>query len=155
MAKFALTEGFSHSTTRFALTGRHAAVDCVKCHTRETGIFPTGRGTAVRLKEVPRECRACHTDVHRGQLDARCETCHTTATFKLATYTHRAASLTAFFVGRHVGPRCEACHKPVTQRFPDGTGTAVRFNVGTACVTCHVDIHRGALGATCSDCHHP
>jgi hypothetical protein len=153
--KFALTQSFSHARTNFPLTGGHASVECARCHKRETGAFPAGSGTAVRLKAVARECSACHADVHLGQLETACDTCHTTASFRLAAYAHRMRSLSGFFVGRHRGPACQACHKPVTGRFPNGTGTAVQFKVGAACVTCHVDVHRGALGSRCSDCHRP
>ena len=40
-----------------------------------TGTFPAQQGTAVR-KGIGQQCRACHTDVHLGQLDQRCELSH-------------------------------------------------------------------------------
>jgi hypothetical protein len=43
----------------------------------------------------------------------------------------------------------------VTAVFPSGRGTAVQFKVGTRCVSCHVDVHRGALGDDCGRCHRP
>ena len=42
-----------------------------------------------------------------------------------------------------------------TANFPAGRGTAVRFKVDRACVSCHTDIHRGALGPDCANCHRP
>ena len=62
--------GFAHAKTTFALTGRHQTAPCAQCHKRETGHLPGGPGTAVRYKGVSTECRACHTDVHLGQLDS-------------------------------------------------------------------------------------
>ena len=39
--------------------GFHGKYACLGCHKREIGIFPTGRGTAVRYT-VGRTCAACH-----------------------------------------------------------------------------------------------
>ncbi len=152
--KFEL-ENFAHSKTTFALSGRHQTTACALCHKTETGTFPSGHGTAMRLKGVGRECAACHKDVHLGQLSARCESCHGTTTFKLADYRHVSRPVAGFFAGSHVRATCDACHKPVTAKFPQGTGTAVLFSVGARCVACHTDVHRGALGANCITCHRP
>ncbi|MFN7980522.1 MAG: cytochrome c3 family protein [Vicinamibacterales bacterium] len=148
--------GFSHATTAFALTGAHATVACAKCHKTETGTFPAQQGTAVRYKGIGQQCRACHTDVHLGQLDQQCESCHTVRDFHIQQYRHRnAVALSAFFVGRHQKAVCVDCHKSVSGAFPAGRGTAVRFAVDKQCVSCHADIHRGALGPNCAQCHRP
>ena len=153
--KFALP-GFVHAKTSFALTGKHGSMSCALCHKRETGLFPAGPGTTVRFRGLARECSGCHADVHLGQVDARCDTCHTTAGFPIEKYRHRnQRALGRFFVGQHASAACEACHKPSTGAFPAGRGTAVRFAVGTACVSCHTDVHRGALGPDCANCHKP
>jgi len=153
-AKFAL-QGFSHTKTSFPLTGRHEAITCVECHKRETGAFPAGAGTAVKLKGVAKECRACHADVHLGQLNVACEGCHQTSSFKLPSYVHRNRTISGFLVGSHARATCDACHKVSTGRFPQGAGTAVNFKVETRCVACHTDVHHGALGPRCGDCHKP
>lgn len=149
------TTSFSHAATRFALTGRHAAVPCVQCHKRETGAFPAGQGSAVRFANVGVECRTCHADIHLGQFASTCETCHTTSGFALPGYRHRTAPLPGFFAGRHAKAPCSACHKPRTGAFPGGTGTAVLFRADPACATCHTDVHRGSLGNNCIECHRP
>jgi hypothetical protein len=151
--KFGLVN-FSHAKTRFTLTGRHEAIACATCHKVETGTFPSGVGTAARLAGVGRECRACHADVHLGQLSTSCESCHGTTSFRLASYTHRNQR-SDFFVGRHATAGCAACHKPVAAQFPAGRGTAVRFRSETRCVACHLDVHRGSLGPDCINCHRP
>ncbi len=147
---------FAHTTkTIFALKGRHSTVACAECHKRETGAFPAKTGTAVRFKGVGTECRACHTDVHLGQLGDRCETCHQEVTFKLHDYKHRGKAVASFFVGKHAAATCEACHKPTTLGVAGRSGTAVKFAVDAKCVSCHTDIHRGALGPNCGTCHRP
>ena len=153
-ARFAL-ENFSHAKTGFTLTGRHEPLPCVQCHKQETGVFPAGSGTAVRWKGVARECRACHTDVHLGQLEGVCVSCHKTDSFKVPGYTHRNRTMRGFMAGRHARAGCAACHKPVTGQFPAGRGIAIQFKVETRCVACHTDVHRGALGPNCGNCHRP
>ena len=151
--KFA-TRGFPHGTTAFPLTGAHARVACALCHKSETGVFPAGTGTAVRLKGVAVACRACHQDIHIGQVDGRCETCHSTDEFRIPAYKHRSTQLRDFFVGRHDAAKCVSCHPTVTKDFPAGRGTAVAFRVDTRCTACHRDEHNGAL-PDCVRCHQP
>jgi 5-methylcytosine-specific restriction endonuclease McrA len=154
--KFAAS-GFAHAKTSFPLTGKHAAAACSVCHKPETAAFPARRGTAIRYKGLGHECRACHEDVHLGQVPAACEACHTTQAFRIDRYRHQNARLLAasFFVGAHAVATCQACHKPSTGQFPAGRGRAVRFKVETACESCHADVHRGALGPDCARCHRP
>jgi hypothetical protein len=150
-AKFA-PDRFSHDTASFRLTGAHAPLACEKCHATETGTFAGGTGTAMRLKNIGTTCATCHKDVHLGQVSQSCETCHDTEKFTVKKYTHKNA-LKDFFVGPHVKAECAACHKPATEKFPAGRGTAIKFKVGTACIACHEDVHRGAMGSFCRDCH--
>ncbi len=145
---------FEHSRSRYPLTGRHVGVECAKCHTRQSAAFPAGPGTATRLIGLDSTCATCHADAHLGQLETRCEQCHSTASFAVKTYTHADAPRD-FFTGRHRAARCADCHKRETAQFPAGHGTTVRFDVDATCVTCHADPHRGALGADCARCHRP
>jgi hypothetical protein len=132
--KFAVPR-FAHERTAFALTGKHQTVACVKCHRTEVHAYPAGTGSAMQLKPMATECRACHQDPHLGQVGARCETCHSDSTFKLPNYTHQG--LADFFAGFHGKLACIACHKKETGPFPAGQGTALRFRVGTTCRACH------------------
>jgi hypothetical protein len=145
---------FDHARSTFVLTGAHAAVECAKCHKKETGAFPAGSGTATRFKGLAKDCTICHRDPHLGQLGSRCDTCHTPASFKIPRYTHITKA--TLFVGRHATLDCAACHKEEEGQFPAGRGAAVRYKLGaTTCATCHADPHRGALGAGCAQCHTP
>jgi len=153
LAGFRVT-GFGHAATRFPLTGAHTAVLCEKCHQVETAAFPSGSGTARRFTNIGTECAACHVDPHRGQLDRACQACHTTGTFALPRYTHRnAKGLRDFFTGQHNSAACERCHA----RSPAASGAKPRpnYRITTACTNCHIDVHRGALGADCAACHKP
>ncbi|MEZ5416273.1 MAG: cytochrome c3 family protein [Vicinamibacterales bacterium] len=151
--KFGVTTAFSHARATFPLGGRHATVECRKCHASQTGMFPTGPGTAVRLTGLATTCVSCHADVHLGQLGPACETCHTDQAFKLTSYTHRNPVQRAFFAGAHARAACSTCHAPASGTFPGGKGTAVRYAITTECTACHRDVHNGALGPKCADCH--
>jgi Cytochrome c7 and related cytochrome c len=150
-AKFA-PDRFSHRTASFPLTGAHATVECAKCHQTETAVFPAGTGQTMRLKGIGTACATCHEDVHLGQVSQQCESCHSTDTFAVGQYAHVKAPKN-FFVGPHLAAKCSACHRQSTERFPAGRGTAVTFKVSTTCITCHEDVHRGAMGPYCLDCH--
>ena len=143
---------FDHARSGFALAGKHSTIECVKCHKRETGVFPAGEGTAVQYKGIKGTCQTCHQDVHLGQLGDRCESCHGSETFKLARYTHRSDG--EFFDGKHGAVQCAQCHVTVEGEFPAGPGKAVRFSgLDQQCATCHEDTHRGTLGPDCATCH--
>ncbi len=147
-------EIFVHTQAKFALTGKHETVPCSKCHAKETGTFPAGSGTAVRLTGMSTECRTCHKDPHLGQLSPRCETCHSSASFKVAKFVHPVKpESTGFFVGKHVAIACAECHRKETFNYPAGRGTIVRYAVPLACAHCHEDAHRGTLGRDCGSCH--
>jgi hypothetical protein len=97
---------------------------------------------------------ACHADVHLGQVDVKCERCHSIdkAAFAVAGFDHARTKLP--LAGKHAQIECRACHKPETRQFASGHGTAVRLSgVPTACVSCHADTHLGQLGSGCEACH--
>ena len=127
---------FSHTTASFALDGKHTAVPCAKCHASQTAQFPSGTGTARRLKPVSAECGSCHQDPHLGQVQGSCARCHSAATFKMTSYQHAGLD-NLFGVATHARLACRSCHKTETGRFPAGWGTAVRLRVGRTCLECH------------------
>jgi hypothetical protein len=151
--KFA-ADRFSHSRTKYALTGKHQPLACTACHKPITRTFPAGAGTATQFSGVGTACATCHQDVHLGQVGATCETCHSPASFKVMNYKHQK-SPPDFFTGRHVKAECRACHPSATRQFPAGRGTAINFTVGTTCTNCHTDPHNGTLGSDCIRCHKP
>jgi len=128
---------FDHDArTDFPLRARHAEIPCDACH------------TGARLEDpLPRDCRGCHTedDPHRGQLGARCESCHGESSWRDAVrFDH---DLSRFpLVGLHGVVPCEQCH--LTPAYEDAP---------TACVDCHAknDVHSGTLGHACGTCHNP
>lgn len=123
---------FDHNTAAFRLTGAHVNAPCTSCHVN--GVF----------KGTPQNCYACHSgdDQHNGQYGTSCDGCHSTDSWKGATFNH---SLSRFpLTGRHANLACERCH--AGGKF---AGTP------SACVSCHADpaYHAGIFGSNCASCH--
>jgi hypothetical protein len=148
---------FAHPRSPEFFGGKHAGVTCVRCHVSPVDPRP-GR---TELRAVPPgsktpsiACRACHADVHLGQVDARCERCHTVdaARFAPARFSHDEGNFP--LGGKHRAIECVKCHPTETRAFPAGAGTARRLSpVSTECRSCHTDPHLGQVDARCSPCH--
>jgi len=126
---------YDHTRTGFALTGRHAEVQCRSCH----------RAHPVDYKAAPRTCVGCHRndDKHQGNLGADCASCHGARRWTEVRFDHDQSEFA--LLGRHRDTRCASCHKaPTLYRGIDKT-----------CNGCHRadDSHRGRFGARCQTCH--
>ncbi|MGE5345880.1 MAG: hypothetical protein ACM3JH_07995, partial [Acidithiobacillales bacterium] len=126
------TRTFDHrAETGFALDGKHAGLDCGKCH--KTRSFLTAKP----------DCASCHADPHKGVLGASCASCHPVAVAFKETRTSFDHSKTAYpLTGAHVTTACEKCHVAKVWK-------GIRF---ASCASCHKDPHEKPLG-TCSSCH--
>jgi len=124
-----------HQGSAFPLTGKHASVDCAKCHQPEgkQRVYITGK----------RQCAECHEDRHKGAFTdgSRCDSCHTVEGFKEVKFDRARHQKTKFpLTGKHMGVECGACHKESKYRFES-----------TACQACHKDPHETKL--QCETCH--
>ncbi len=125
---------FDHSSSRFALTGKHLDTKCGACH------------KSANYKEAPMTCIGCHRkdDKHKARYGEKCESCHGTSNWTAITFKHDAD--TRFVLrGKHREVRCDSCH----------TGVLYRDKTGTTCIDCHRkdDKHNGTLGTDCVACH--
>ncbi len=114
---------FDHGKTAFPLEGKHEAVTCSACH---KGVVTAGVPVAKRVADfrgLKTACASCHTDVHKGELGAACETCHSPKTFQVTTYTH--PRFPDFFAGEHAPVVCGKCHKGMMAPAASGTAPAV------------------------------
>lgn len=124
---------FDHQHTDFALRDAHAVVPCASCH-------KAGK----KYREAASTCVGCHKqdEPHKGQLGDACGDCHTTKTWLNGKFDH---SKTKFaLTNKHAEVACVSCH----------VGNRYR-NTPNQCVSCHApdDVHRGARGADCQQCH--
>ncbi len=96
---------FNHSTTGFALTGRHAAIQCQDCHV--SGNY--------QLQYT--DCYPCHTaDFAQpqnpnhvlGNFRHDCAPCHTTTAWRPTTFSHNNTQFP--LAGAHQAVSCNQCH---------------------------------------------
>lgn len=123
----------NHSKTRYALAGKHASVDCARCH-------PTSKPPARRYRGLEfGACNTCHADKHAGEFKARnngeCAACHTVAGFTPTRFGPAEHATTKFALdGKHGATPCSGCHP--------GARPRLRFTVAKqACADCHANPH--------------
>lgn len=162
-------KGFPHEKTGFALRGKHGTVECAKCHQRR--LVEAAPVRAVLEKQprretflgLPTRCGACHFDEHRGQLEGRCESCHTEQGWRPASgFDHGRTSYA--LEGKHRSVACGKCHaaqedtRTPKDAFPAPVSASF-LSFGrvphASCLDCHQDPHGGRLGEGCSGCHTP
>ena len=123
---------FRHSSV-FNLTGRHAKLDCTKCHAKRQFARVLGNGS--------HKCVSCHGSQHGGLTD--CASCHTTSGFGSTTFSHAAVFP---LEGRHATLECDRCH------LEDNPGNRTFLpKPSDKCVDCHGAKHGGLTD--CADCH--
>jgi hypothetical protein len=142
--------GFDHAQTSWPLTGRHAAVACVKCHREGAADRAHPEDRHVLFKSVSgRDCVSCHEDVHRARLGSACADCHSTTGWRRVERARFDHGRTRYpLEGRHAEVSCERCHRP-------GATRALRYE---RCTDCHADAHFGQLAdrpdkGACEACH--
>ena len=152
--------GFKHETAKFALTGKHASVECQKCHKYQTAPASQFAGILTKKQDAGQysvyknlnfsSCTACHQDAHKGKFGADCEKCHSTTGFnqiKGAAFDHSKTDYP--LLGKHLDVACAKCHRS------DSKTAQLKFAV---CKDCHSDEHRGQFkdrpdGGACESCH--
>jgi hypothetical protein len=127
---------YDHTQTKFLLQGKHAEVDCNKCHTGPT----EGQG-------LPLDCYSCHQldDPHNGQQGQDCTRCHSPGGWQEEVlFDHDLSKFP--LIGMHAVAPCEACH----------AGSSFK-DTQSDCVACHQgdDEHEQKLGNDCGSCHNP
>ncbi len=146
-------ESFNHSTTRYPLQGKHAVVQCEKCH-------KGGSWTDYKNKNF-KECLTCHEDYHVGQLASRtdkgeCSLCHTVNAYSPAMYEIKDHKNARFQLsGAHLAVPCGKCHIEIKI---NGKKTPQFHWDGFQCTQCHKDEHAGQFAdkiaeGGCETCH--
>jgi len=101
------------------LRGKHAGVDCAKCHNDRLIKTSAVRAAGAKgLKRVtflglPTQCAQCHFDEHRGQLGSKCADCHTESSWKQTPrFSHAKTKFP--LLGKHAAVQCAKCHASMT-----------------------------------------
>jgi hypothetical protein len=148
------TPRFDHARTAYRLEGRHAKVECARCHkpveeparaAAPALTAPVHPASFVRYKPVPfQACTDCHKDPHQSRLGGSCKGCHTVESWKKVA---GVGAQKAFHErtryplrGAHLEASCESCHGP----WPGVPARYKNMAFGT-CTDCHADAHVGQL----------
>jgi hypothetical protein len=146
--------GFDHARTDYPLTGRHARVECARCHeSPRLELARDAKGTPIpQYRPLPhRDCASCHRDPHAGRFPGACATCHSTEGFAAIDRRGFDHDVTRYPLrGRHAAVACERCHDPRA-----ASGKKPRF---ARCDDCHRDPHAGqatvqSRPVDCAACH--
>ncbi|MBI5658316.1 MAG: cytochrome C [Nitrosomonadales bacterium] len=125
---------FDHRQSRFPLTGKHAPVECRKCHAAPT------------FKDAKSDCWSCHEkqDAHKRRLGPQCESCHNARDWKVWDFDHDKTSFKLEDGHRKAG--CYDCHRKPESK---------KFSLPATCGGCHDkdDVHDGTFGRQCERCH--
>jgi hypothetical protein len=122
----------------FPLLGRHALVECKKCHAGPT------------FKDAKSDCWSCHEKedgkIHKRRFGTECQTCHNTRDWKAWDFDHNKTSFKLTGPHKKVGPNCYACHKNAMSK---------KVVLSISCGSCHDrdDVHNGNYGDRCDRCH--
>jgi hypothetical protein len=83
-------KAFNHKDAGYVLEGKHAGLDCNKCH-NPSRISPQERAS-IKVKDPSRTylgistaCITCHQDQHKGRLGQNCLNCHNYVDWKSIT----------------------------------------------------------------------
>ena len=141
---------FAHDTdSKFHLEGKHAAVDCRKCHKPPEKDDPLG---AAKFKGLDQTCLGCHEDPHRKQFEARCTECHSPDGWdrQHLDFDHNKDAKFAL-KAKHATVACDKCHKP--EKAGDPLGRSQFVGLKSACADCHQDPHGAQFKKDCTVCH--
>jgi hypothetical protein len=124
---------FDHGQTDFELLEAHLAAPCAACHRADR-----------KYSEAPSRCFSCHRqqDRHNGKLGKQCGDCHGAGDWRKFRFDHDATDFA--LRGAHRTTDCGGCH--ISGKYK---------NTPAQCNSCHAlnDVHRGANGTQCADCH--
>lgn len=126
---------YDHAKSKFPLLGKHAKVECNKCH------------LSLLFKDALTDCYACHKmeDVHKRTLGVDCARCHNSRDWRIWDFNHDKD--TKFKLdGAHKPLECRLCHLLPLDKIS---------NISSNCYFCHArdDVHDNNFGRQCERCH--
>jgi hypothetical protein len=147
-------KAFEHKQTGYVLQGKHAGLECKRCHAPER-IIPQECGV-IRIKDLSRTylglstaCSTCHQDPHKGRLGQTCQQCHNFEDWKAISVGQFDHSKTRYpLTGLHAQVECAKCHTAGPDNKPRYAG--IPFN---QCADCHQDPHHRSFVQGCQSCH--
>jgi hypothetical protein len=140
----------NHPKTLYPLAGKHATVECARCHVKSKPEAERYRGLRFDA------CLACHKDDHKGEFASRnkgeCAQCHTVNGYTPTLFGINEHASTGFSLdGKHAATPCSGCHP--------GPRPRLSFALGEKqCLDCHDNPHGNQFALEmskggCAQCH--
>ena len=132
---------FKHQNLeKFSRDGKHAQVDCIKCHK-----------TPRQWRGLSTRCADCHEDPHSKQFgEDECTRCHTTQGWTGENLLFKHTEDPKFILlEKHLTMDCRKCHK-VPDHVP--LANARLAGLSQQCINCHEVPHKGT-DSDCRKCH--
>lgn len=137
-------EGMSNCTKCHTLGSKISNDKCLACHTEIKSRIDKKKGYHASSKVYKRTCIICHSD-HHGRN-------YKIIRFETESFDH---SNTGYRLeGKHATVKCQDCHQK--SHVTDAVVKKKKFTylgLGTECLTCHDDRHKGTLSSKCNSCH--
>lgn len=163
---------FNHTVVNFPLRGKHATINCNKCHVQSTKTAKLESKNYVwHGLEKKTACASCHSDYHAfGKFESKrlgilqkCQSCHSEESWQQTkNFDHNRQTRYAID-GKHADLKCNECHVPrstelqKTNTKPVGKYFWKDLTTKT-CESCHKSPHIGVfsqkmLAEKCTKCH--
>ena len=138
---------FDHNITGFALTGAHAKLECVACHT--SGQTSGASATCISCHQNDFNSAKSPDHIASG-FPTTCQQCHTTTTWLGAKFDH--AAITGFaLTGAHITLSCNQCH--ANGKFQGTSADCVGCHRNDFTSAKNPDHVAAGFPQTCSQCH--
>ena len=137
-------EGLKNCTKCHVLGEKETTSKCLECHTEIQTLISQNKGYHASSEVNGKNCAECHGE-HFGRD-------FNITRFESKNFDH---SLSGYVLeGKHAKLDCADCHKPkvIINKISQKKGETY-LGLGTQCLSCHTDYHRGTLSNTCNDCH--
>lgn len=121
--------------------------NCLNCHTEIKSRITAKKGYHASI--TSKECVECHKEHHGRNF--------TLIRFNKETFDHAQTGYR--LEGKHSALKCAQCHAKgkisdkEVQTFSDARKSSTYLGLGTACLSCHKDEHRGQFKSDCQQCH--
>lgn len=112
---------FSHNTVGFALTGAHATLQCIQCHTNNNYKLTSGACSTCHMKDYNGTTNPNHV---QATFPTTCDSCHSTVSWAGASFNHNSTGFP--LTGAHTSLQCSQCHANGNYKLNSA-----------ACVNCH------------------
>lgn len=147
-------EGLKNCTKCHVAGKQLSGTACLACHTELKARVADGKGFHGRLAPEKRaECEQCHHD-HQGREFEMVEW----GEAGQKKFDHRDTGFV--LAGAHPKVDCAKCHEPrrvrddaVRKLLLQNPKRETFLGLGTRCLDCHFDEHRGAVATDCQKCH--